>query len=133
LEPLGIPHDNQFVRNQIRLQLRLAAAEAGVDCYDSAFPDFRDAAGFASHLAAAQTMGFAGSSCIHPSQIAAANLAFSPSADALTMARRVVDAAAQAAARGDAVTQLDGKMIDRPFILQAERLLSRAARDGSKP
>lgn len=130
LEPLGITPDNQFARNQLRLSLRLAAAEAGVDCYDSAFPDFHNATGYAEHLAAAHAMGFAGSSCIHPSQIDATNRAFTPSAEALSLAQRVVDAAAQAAARGEAVTQLDGKMIDRPFILQAQRLLSRVSKDG---
>ena len=38
LEPLGIARDHAFARDQIRLMLRLAAAEADVDCYDSAFP-----------------------------------------------------------------------------------------------
>jgi citrate lyase beta subunit len=130
LEPLGISPNNQFARNQLRLTLRLAAAEAGLDCYDSAFPNLRDTTGFSAHLAAAHAMGFAGSSCIHPSQIAAANQAFTPSPEALAHARRIVDAAADALSRGEAVTQLDGHMIDRPFILQAQRLLARAPKGG---
>ena len=127
-EPLGIPTDNQAARNQVRLMVRLAAAEADLDCYDSAFVSFKDAAGFERHLQAAIASGFAGTSCIHPSQIAAANRAFTPSDDAVRYAESVLRAARTAAANGDAVTTVDGEMVDRPFILRAQRLLARVQR-----
>jgi citrate lyase subunit beta/citryl-CoA lyase len=125
LEPLGIATDNVSVRNQIRLMLRLAAAEAGVDCYDSAYASFKDLAGYERELRAAHSLGFSGSSCIHPRQVSVANLAFTPTDEELAHARRVVEAAEQAAREGGAVTTLDGKMIDAPFILRAHQLLAR--------
>jgi citrate lyase beta subunit len=125
LEPLGIAADNHNARNQIRLMLRLAAAEAGVDCYDSAFADFRNPDALQMHLDAGRGYGFAGASCIHPSQIAAVNRAYSPTEAEIAHAVRVVRAAEHAAGMGSAVTSVDGKMIDRPFVIAAERLLAR--------
>lgn len=125
LEPLNIARDNQFARNQIRLQLRLAAAEAGVDCYDSAFTDIRDSIGFENELQSARELGFAGASCIHPTQIPFANHAFTPTPDELAFARRIIDAAQQAQLKGESVTVVDGKMIDAPFILRARKILAR--------
>ena len=125
LEPIGITPENVFARNQIRLMVRLAAAEADLDCYDSAFPDFTDLVAFQQHLDKALSFGFAGCSCIHPAQIEPANRTFTPSSMALAHARKIVEAAHEAAQRGVAVISVDGKMIDRPFILAAERLLAR--------
>ena len=62
---------------------------------------------------------------IHPAQVAAINAAFTPSADALDYAARVV--AASAANPGAGALQLDGKMIDAPHLKQARALLDRAA------
>jgi citrate lyase beta subunit len=125
LEPLGITSENAFARNQIRLLVRLAAAEAGMGCYDSAYANFKDISGYKKELESARSLGFTGGSCIHPTQVATANLAFTPTAKEIDYARRVVDAAEQAKQRGDAVTTVDGKMIDRPFVLSAQRLLAR--------
>jgi citrate lyase subunit beta/citryl-CoA lyase len=124
LEPLGIAPNNALARNQIRLALRLAAAEAGVDCYDSAYANFKDLTGYENELKIARSLGFAGVSCIHPTQVSIANLVFTPTDEELVHARRVVDAAEEAAREGKAVTTLDGKMIDPPFILRARQLLA---------
>jgi citrate lyase subunit beta/citryl-CoA lyase len=123
LEPMGIAQNNAFARDQIRLMLRLAAAEANLDCYDSAFPDFRNLAAYQQQLDAARALGFAGSSCIHPVQVEPANVTFTPTPEALADAGQIVAAAKLAAQRGDAVTSVNGRMIDRPFVLAAERLL----------
>jgi citrate lyase beta subunit len=125
LEPMGIARDNAFARDQIRLMLRLAAAEADLDCYDSAFPDFRNLTAYQQQLDAARALGFAGSSCIHPAQVEPANLTFTPTPEELADARQIVAAAKLAAERGDAVTSVNGRMIDRPFVLAAQRLLRR--------
>jgi citrate lyase subunit beta/citryl-CoA lyase len=121
LEPMGIARNYGFARDQIRLMLRLAAGEANLDCYDSAFPDFRNSAAYQQQLDAARALGFAGGSCIHPGQIEQANRTFMPTAEELAEARQIV----AAAERGDAVTSVNGRMIDRPFVLAAERLLRR--------
>ena len=68
----------------------------------------------------ARRMGFGAKLCIHPKQLDSVNTSFSPSEAELDWARRVLDAAAVAA--------LDGKMIDRPVIAQAQRLIDLARR-----
>jgi citrate lyase beta subunit len=125
LEPMGIARNNAYARDQIRLMLRLAAAEANLDCYDSAFPDFTNVAAYQQQLDAAHALGFAGGSCIHPGQVEQANRTFTPTPEALADARQIVAAAKLAAERGDAVTSVHGRMIDRPFVLAAEGLLRR--------
>ena len=99
----------------------LAAAAAGVDAIDTIYTDFRDEAGLAAESAAARRSGFTAKMAIHPAQIAAINRAFSASEDELAWARQVV---ALFAENPDAGTiALDGKMIDRPHLTLARRLL----------
>jgi citrate lyase subunit beta/citryl-CoA lyase len=73
-------------------------------------------------LAWARRHGFGAKLCIHPRQVAPIHAALAPSAQAVDWARRVL--AAEAASPGAA--QLDGRMIDRPVVLQAQRTLQRA-------
>jgi citrate lyase subunit beta/citryl-CoA lyase len=127
-EPLGISQRDKFAAHHVRMQLRLAAAEAEVPCLDSAFPAFGDAEGFAAEAEAARDLGFSGKSCIHPSQIAAANQVFSPSAEEIATAHRTIRAASEAAAGGLGAFTLDGRMIDRPIIRRAKEILRFAAR-----
>jgi citrate lyase subunit beta/citryl-CoA lyase len=103
----------------------LSAAALGVQAIDGVHVDFRDAQGLARELAAARRDGFSGKLAIHPDQVAAINAAFTPTAAERGYARRVV--AAFAAAGGAGVASLDGQMIDRPHLVQAQRVLSRAA------
>lgn len=124
---LGISAQDSAATHHVRLELRLAAGEAGLPCFDSAFPDFADSDGFAEDAATARGLGFSGKSCIHPSQIATANRIFSPTAEEVATARRVVDAAHAAAAHGRGVFALDGHMIDMPMIRRAEEILQLAA------
>ncbi len=99
----------------------LAAAAAGVAALDTIYTDFRDPAGLAAECAAARRSGFAGKMAIHPAQIAAINETFSTSAAERDWAQKVV---AAFAANPDAGTlALDGKMIDRPHLVLARRLL----------
>lgn len=104
--------------------LRMAAAEAGVFAYDSAFPDIRDADGFRAEAQMSRRLGFWGKSCIHPSQVALANEVFSASEEEFEHAVRVLDAARAAQASGAGAFTVDGKMIDLPFIRRAEALVA---------
>ena len=106
------------------LALRLAAAEADVFACDAAFTNLTDIDGFRAEAMMARRLGYVGKSCIHPSQVAIANEVFAPSAAELAAARRIVEAAAQARARGAAAFVVDGKMIDPPFLKRAEALLA---------
>ncbi len=107
-----------------RGEMLLAAAEAGVLALDTPWPDPRDPDGLASEAAAAALDGFAGKLCIHPAQLEPVATAFTPDADRLAWARAVRDAFA---AQPDAgVLSLDGKMIDKPHLKLAARLLAAA-------
>ena len=113
------------------MQMLLAARAGGLDMLDGVFNDFRDADGFARECAEAAAMGFDGKSLIHPVQIEAANRAFAPSAEALTEARAVKDAFALAENTGKGVIALDGRMVERLHLAQAEKLLAKAAAVGA--
>ncbi|BBF93068.1 HpcH/HpaI aldolase/citrate lyase family protein [Blastochloris tepida] len=104
------------------------AAAARVLAIDTVFVDVRDEAGLRAEAEAARRDGFAGKMAIHPSQVSVINDVFTPSETAVEEARRVI---AAFAAAGDAgVTTLDGKMLDRPHLLRAKRVLERAGLGG---
>lgn len=103
----------------------LAAHAAGVQAVDTLHADFRDESGLQATSEAARREGFTGRLAIHPAQVPVINAAFSPSEAEIAFARRVVDAFAQDGASG--TVGIDGKMIDRPHLLQAEALLARHA------
>ena len=99
----------------------LAASAAGVEPIDTIYTDFRDEAGLAEESAVAKRSGFTGKMAIHPAQIAVINRVFSTSEEELAWARKVVTLFTE---NPDAGTiALDGKMIDRPHLTLARRLL----------
>lgn len=107
---------------QARAMLLLAAARLGVPAIDTPFPDPRDPAGLAREAAAAAADGFAGKLCIHPDQIETVAAAFTPSPARIAWAEAVL--AGFADNPGAGVFTLDGKMIDRPHLKLAERILA---------
>jgi citrate lyase subunit beta/citryl-CoA lyase len=127
-EPLGIARRETVAVQQAMFALSLAAGEAQVFAYDSAFADIRDAAGFRAEAQLARNLGFLGKSCIHPSQIALANEVFQATPDELAHARKVVAAQAEALAKGLGAYVIDGKMIDGPFIERAQAVVAQADR-----
>ena len=91
---------------------------------DTLHADFRDTEGLRASCNAARRDGFSGKMAIHPAQVDVINEAFSPNADEIAHAQRVVDAFA---AHPDAGTlALDGRMLDVPHLTQARRILSMA-------
>jgi citrate lyase subunit beta/citryl-CoA lyase len=99
----------------------LAASAAQVVAIDTIYTDFRDPAGLRAEALAARRSGFAAKMAIHPGQLAIINEAFSTSAAEREWAERVV---AAFAAQPDAGTlALDGRMIDKPHLVLARRLL----------
>jgi citrate lyase subunit beta/citryl-CoA lyase len=71
-------------------------------------------------------LGFDGKTLIHPAQIDAANAAFGPSAERLAWARAVVTAFAAPDAAGRGAIRLDGAMVERLHLAEAERILALA-------
>ena len=100
------------------------AAAAGVAPIETVYPAFRDLDGLAAFAGRARRDGFTGMMAIHPDQVAVINQAFTPSEAELSHARAVV--AAFAANPEAGALSLDGRMIDRPHLVQAQRLLAAA-------
>jgi citrate lyase subunit beta / citryl-CoA lyase len=90
--------------------------------------NYRDIEGYRKAIATSRRFGVEGSACIHPSQVAALNEGFSPSADDVTKARRVVDTYEKAIADGRGSIGLDGMMLDVPVVERSARVLHIAHR-----
>jgi citrate lyase subunit beta / citryl-CoA lyase len=90
--------------------------------------DFQDLEGYRHSALLARRLGFRGASCIHPKHVAILNEEFGPKPKDVEWARRVIDVYEKAKAVGRASIQLDGKMIDIPIVVRAERILADAAR-----
>jgi citrate lyase subunit beta/citryl-CoA lyase len=106
----------------------LAASAAEVAAIDTVFPNFRDMAAFEAECLEAERDGFTGKMAIHPAQVPVINAAFTPTAEAIQHSAAIV--AAFATAGNPGVVGLDGKMVDRPHLKLAERLLARAKAAG---
>jgi len=105
----------------------LAAAAAGVAAYDTIDIDFHDAGAIERRSREARRLGFVGQIAIHPAQIAPIHKAYTPSPDEIRWAERVIEAFRAAPGRG--AVQLEGRMLDKPHLRQAERILA-ARRNG---
>jgi len=99
----------------------LAASAAGVAALDTIYTDFRDEGGLKAEAVAARRSGFTGKMAIHPAQLATINEVFSTSAEEREWAERVIAAFATSPDAG--TLALDGKMIDKPHLVLARRLL----------
>lgn len=125
-EPAGISRRQNVAVQQAMFALRMAAAEAGVFAYDSAFANIEDEAGFRAEAELARSLGYLGKSCIHPRQVPLVNAAFRPTDEEIAHATRVVQAAREASDKGVAAFVVDGRMIDGPFLRRAEAILRSA-------
>ncbi|MGE5563443.1 MAG: HpcH/HpaI aldolase/citrate lyase family protein [Bacillota bacterium] len=103
------------------------AVAAGVQPVDGVYADFKDDEGLMAEAEAARREGFTGKLAIHPAQVPVINAAFTPSADEVRHAEEIV--AAFEAHPDAGVLSVGGKMVDRPHLVQARRVLERAARE----
>jgi citrate lyase subunit beta / citryl-CoA lyase len=103
----------------------IAAARAfGIDILDSVYNDIGNAEGFARECAEARDMGFDGKTIVHPNQIAACNEAFSPSAEEIADARKIISVFDQPANKDKGVVDLDGRMVERMHADIARRTVA---------
>ena len=101
----------------------MASVAAGVTAYDTVYPDIKNVDGLRAEARDARRMGYCGKIAIHPDQVAIIHEVFTPSADEIDWAKRVVATFESNPESG--VLTLDGKMLDRPHLVLAERLLAR--------
>ncbi len=104
------------------------AGSASIMAVDSVYTDFRNDDGLRTECEEAVRDGFVAKMAIHPAQVAAINEIFTPSPEAIRDAKAIVRLLAEAGDSG--VASLNGKMIDRPHLRSAERLLARARAAG---
>ncbi len=109
-----------------RGQMLLAARAAGVQCFDTMFPNIDDMEGFKAEVVQNHQMGFDGKSIVNPKQIAFVHETFAPTEKEIAYAEKLVrDCQAQADA-GIGVYTVDGKMVDIPFFEDAKRIIALA-------
>jgi citrate lyase subunit beta/citryl-CoA lyase len=133
LEPLAIDRYNTAAVQQLQLDVRIAAGEAGIWAYDAAWAAVKDPDGYRREAEAARRLGYIGKSCIHPSQIALANDVFRPSDEDIAAAVRVLDAWHKAEKDGVGAIMVDGRMIDAPFAQRAAAIVALARQFGLLP
>lgn len=107
-------------------QVITGAHAYGLQCWGMAgsIAEVKDLDAFGKDVEFARKIGFTGSVCIHPNQVAIVNSGFSPSAAELEWAQKVIDADQAARAKGLGAVLLEGKMIDKPIVDRARRWLA---------
>lgn len=107
------------------MQVMLAARAYGLVVIDAVSNNFRDIEQFAAECEEGRMMGFDGKMLIHPAQIEPANIAFGPSVDDIREAKLIVSAFARPEAEGQGAININGQMVERLHLEEAEMLLAR--------
>jgi len=125
---MGLPEPDPStgVLLHARCRLAIAAAAAKVTPIDGVCLAVKDLAAFTEEGTLALRLGFEGKLCIHPAQVEIANSIFTPTANQIEMALRVIEGWESAVADGRGVFSLDGKMIDPPLVDIHQRVIDRA-------
>jgi len=110
----------------VRSLTLFGAHAAGTQAIETVFPRIDAPQALAAYVARARRDGFTGMMAIHPTQVATINAGFTPTEAEVAHARAVIDAFATNPGVG--ALKLDGKMIDRPHLVQAQRIIARVAR-----
>ena len=113
-----------------RAHLAIVCRAHGIEAIDTPFSDVNDDLGLRRDALMASSLGMTAKAAIHPRQIAIIQDVFSPSADQIAWAKRVILGAKNAASEGLGVFSLDGKMVDQPIIHRAKTILEKAAQFG---
>lgn len=113
-----------------RSQVLLAARASGVEAFDSPHFVIADLAGLRRASEAARNLGYDGKTVIHPSHLAVVNEVFTPTAEEIAEAKRILTAMDAAQAEGRGAIALDGRLIDQVHVASAKKILSRARQVG---
>lgn len=109
-----------------RSLILFAARAAGIDAVDTVFSNVNDEEGFANEVKLIKQLGFDGKSIINPRQIEIVHRIYTPTPEETAKAARILAASEEAAKRGSGVVSLNGKMIDKPVVIRAQRVLALA-------
>lgn len=108
----------------------VAARAAGIDALDTVYSNLNDMETFRNEVEFIKTLGFDGKSIINPRQIEVVNEVFAPTEKDIEKARAIVAAIKEAEKKGSGVIALNGKMIDRPVVIRAQRTIDLAIASG---
>ncbi len=108
----------------------VAARAAGISCFDTVYSNLDDMETFRKEIELIRDLGFDGKSIINPRQIEVVNEVFTPTPKAIEKSLRIVAAIKEAQAKGSGVVSLNGKMVDRPVVIRAERTIAYAIASG---
>ncbi len=127
---MGVPADDpgSGVLYHARCAVALAARACSVQPVDNVCLAVRDEEAFRRDVELGIQLGFVGKMCIHPAQVPIANELYTPSAEQVEYARRLVSGWEAACAEGLGVFTLDNKMVDAPLVRAQVRILARAKR-----
>ena len=103
-----------------------AARAAGIAAIDTVFSDINDTDGFIAETTRIKQLGFDGKSVINPRQIPLVNGIYAPSKAEIQQAKEVIWAIREAESEGSGVISLNGKMVDKPIVERAERVIALA-------
>ncbi|WP_297870093.1 citrate (pro-3S)-lyase subunit beta [uncultured Oscillibacter sp.] len=113
-----------------RSMILLAARAAGIDAIDTVYSDVNNEEGFRAEVELIHQLGFDGKSIINPRQIKTVHEIYTPSEKEIAKAQAVMEAIEEARRKGSGVISLNGKMVDRPIVLRAQRVLALARAAG---
>jgi citrate lyase subunit beta / citryl-CoA lyase len=113
-----------------RTQIIIAARAAGIYAIDTVYTEVDNEEGFKNEVELIKQLGFDGKSVINPRQIPLVNNVYTPSSEEIKKSINVIRAAKEAEERGLGVISLNGKMIDKPIVDRAERVLQLATAVG---
>ena len=108
----------------------VAARAAGIACFDTVYSNLDDMDTFRAEVEYIKRLGFDGKSIINPRQIEVVNEVFTPSEKDIQKALKIVAAIKEAQAKGSGVIAVNGKMVDRPVVIRAERTIALAVASG---
>lgn len=108
----------------------VAARAAGIDALDTVFSDMNDMETFKNEVAFIKKLGFDGKSIINPRQIDIVHEIFAPSQKEIDKARLILNAIKEAERKGSGVISLNGKMVDKPVVIRAQRCIDIAIASG---
>lgn len=114
-----------------RSRVAMACKAYHIDAIDTPFTDVNDMDGLRVDASCAQSLAMNAKSAIHPNQIDTINDVFLPSQKLINWAKRVEQASMDAEARGIGVFSLDGKMVDKPVMERAQKILAKARKFGA--
>lgn len=108
----------------------VAARAAGIDAFDTVYSNLNDMDAFRREVEYIKTLGFDGKSIINPRQIEVVNEVFAPTQKAIDKALAIVAAIKEAEKKGCGVIAVNGKMVDRPVVIRAQRTIDLAIASG---